>query len=380
MNEWYRNHKADTFWVELRKKSLVRFAREEKQRHDSLVRVVFSEPAPKNDPYFDYFKRSILLDNSFAQLYYLISHANMYRLSAAESDALVRRNVDRTPVIDGNGKTMSIYASEDLVNGNTDQKLLIDVNNVTFLNSEYYINWFLDEYLKYVVRLDYLKEPARKEDELYSLKKSAQVYSGKARDLSVYGMMSNGVGSCKSLERLHALADLYKPYLSYFKDDFYRKSIAEKFNTRAEFLSQTSIGKPAPAFTLKNERGEAHSLADFKGKVVYIDFWASWCKPCRVETPFLEAVYEQYKSDPRIAFVSVAVADGQQAWLNALKKDKPTWLQLIDSEGKIQAAYNANLIPRFVIINKKGEIVNFNAPRPSNKDELMKLLEKEMAL
>jgi thiol-disulfide isomerase/thioredoxin len=379
-NEWYRTHRADTFWIERSKKGLVRFAKQEKQRHDSLARVVFSGEAPKDDPYFDFFKRSILLDNSFAQLYYLMSYANAYQLSAAESEELVLTNVDRKPVTGSNREGYVVYAGEDLTGKQAGRKLLANVNDESYLISEYYKIWFLSEYRAYQVRLDYLKEPALKNDELYPLKKSAQLYAGKARDLSLYRQMSIEVNSCQSLERLHALADLYKPYLLYFKDDFYRTSLAEKFNKRADFLSETSVGKPAPIFTLKNERGETHSLADFKGKVVYIDFWASWCKPCREETPFLEAVHEQYKNDPRVAIISVAVADGQQAWLNALKKDKPTWLQLIDSEGKIQAAYNANLIPRFVIVNKKGEIVHFNAPRPSQKEELLALLEKEMSL
>jgi thiol-disulfide isomerase/thioredoxin len=379
-NEWYRNNKADTFWVELGKKSLVRFARLEKQRHDSLARVVFSGPAPKDDPYFDFFKRSILLDNSFYQLYYLMSHANMYQLSAAESEELVLKNIDRTPAIKGSHEGYVVYAGADLVGKPVGRKLVANVNDETYLISEFYRGWFLLEYRAFQVRMDYLKDPALKNDELYPLKKSAEIYSGRARDLSHYYLMSKGVNACQDLERLHALADLYKPYIADFKDDFYRKSLAQKFTARADFLSETSIGKPAPLFTLKNERGESHSLADFKGKVVYIDFWASWCKPCREETPFLESVYDQYKNDPRIAFVSVAVADGQQAWLNALKKDKPTWLQLIDSDGKIQAAYNANLIPRFVVVNKKGEIVNFNAPRPSHKEELLALLEKEIAL
>jgi thiol-disulfide isomerase/thioredoxin len=143
---------------------------------------------------------------------------------------------------------------------------------------------------------------------------------------------------------------------------------------------QTRIGNPAPDFALKNETGQTFKLRDFKGKVVYIDLWASWCKPCREETPFLEKLYDHYKSDPRIAFISIAVSDGQQAWLKALKQDKPTWLQLIDSKGQVKTAYNANMIPRFVIINKKGQIVNFDAPRPSHKDELQVILEREMDL
>ncbi|MBT1688600.1 TlpA family protein disulfide reductase [Dawidia soli] len=379
-NDWYWRHKPDTSWYDLGKKSLVRYAKREKQIHDSLASVAFSGLAPQDDPYVDFFKRSIMLDNSFAQLYYLLAHTNIYQLNAAESEDLVNGNIDRKLVTDMNHETPLTYTREQLMGGNIDRALVTGLSNDAYLTSSYYRTWIVGEYLNYLVRLDYLKEPARKGEDLYSLKKSAQVYSGKVRDLSLYRKMSNEVGSCQSLERLNALGDLFQPYLSYFTDDFYRKSISEQFATRADYLLQTSIGKPAPGFTLKNEHGQAYSLGDFKGKVVYIDFWASWCKPCREETPFLEVVYNQYKNDPRIAFVSISVADGQQAWLNALKKDKPTWLQLIDSEGKVKAAYNANLIPRFVIINKKGEIVNFNAPQPSRKDELLKLLEQEMAL
>jgi thiol-disulfide isomerase/thioredoxin len=379
-NEWFINHKPDTSWYERSKRGLVRYAKREKQTHDSLASVAFSVSTPKDDAYVEFFRRSIELDNSFMQLYYLLAHANIYQLSVAESRELVDRNVDRKLVTDIDKEARLTYTREDLVGKNGDRKAVAGLSNDAYLMSTQYRTWIIGEYLNYLVRLDYLNEPARKEEDLYPLKKSAQVYSGKVRDISLYRKMSNEVGSCQSLERLHALGNLFQPYLPYFTDDFYRKSITEQFNTRADYLLQTSIGKPAPAFTLKNEQGQAYSLVNFKGKVVYIDLWASWCKPCREETPFLEVVYDQYKNDPRITFISIAVADGHQAWLHALKKDKPTWLQLIDSEGKVQVAYNANAIPRFVIINKKGEIVNFNAPQPSNKDELVKLLEKEIAL
>jgi thiol-disulfide isomerase/thioredoxin len=353
-NDWYKNHPPDTAWYERSKKGLVRYANRYRHVTDSLAQVAFSGTVPKDDAYFDFFKRSVALDNAFMQLYYLLVCTEIYQLGAAESEELLARNVDR--------------------------KLWVDLDDDAYLISNQYKTWVIDRYRDYLVRLDELKNPARRHEEFYSLKKSAQIYSGKVRDLALYRKISNEVETCESLERLHALGDIFRPYFSYFTDDFYRKSLAEKVTTRAGYLVQTSIGKPAPAFTLNNEHGQTYSLDDFKGKVIYIDLWASWCAPCREETPFLEAVYDHYKNDSRIAIISIAVADGRQAWLNALKKDKPTWLQLIDSEGKVQAAYNATMIPRFVIINKKGEIVNFNAPQPSRKDELLKLLEMEMAL
>jgi thiol-disulfide isomerase/thioredoxin len=353
-NDWYKNHPPDTAWYERSKKGIVQYAKHYRQITDSLAQIAFSGPVAKDDVYFEFFKRSVALDNAFIQLYYLLVCTEIYQLSAADSEELLASNVDR--------------------------KLWADLDNDAYLISNQYKTWVIAKYRDYLVRLDELKDPARKQEEFYPLKKTAQIYSGKVRDLALYRKMSNEVESCESLERLHALGDHFKPYLPYFTDNFYWKSLAEKVATRAEYLAQTSIGKPAPPFTLNNEHGQAYSLNDFKGKVIYIDLWASWCAPCREETPFLEAVYDQYKNDSRIAIISIAVADGRQAWLNALKKDKPTWLQLIDSEGKVQAAYNAIMIPRFVIINKKGEIVNFNAPQPSRKDELVRLLEKEMAL
>jgi thiol-disulfide isomerase/thioredoxin len=138
------------------------------------------------------------------------------------------------------------------------------------------------------------------------------------------------------------------------------------------------IGKPAPSFTLVSNLEKAYKLDDFKGKVVYIDLWASWCVPCREETPSFKALVEKYKSDHRVAFISIAVHDEINNWKKALQEDKPEWIQLLDKDEIIVKSYFANEIPRFILIDKKGNIVSFDAPRPSSGEEIEALLIKEI--
>jgi thiol-disulfide isomerase/thioredoxin len=113
--------------------------------------------------------------------------------------------------------------------------------------------------------------------------------------------------------------------------------------------------------------------------VVYLDLWASWCGPCRQETPKLKALYEKYKNDDRIAFLSIAVADHPDKWKKAVEDDKPTWTQLIDKENIVLDAYIATLIPKFILIDKQGNIVNADAPRPGSGKEIEKLIQAEIA-
>jgi len=142
-------------------------------------------------------------------------------------------------------------------------------------------------------------------------------------------------------------------------------------------FSRIKVGLAAPAFNLKDQYGKIVSSQSFVGKVVYLDIWASWCAPCREETPAFKLLYEKYKSNPEIAFVSIAVNDKELNWRKALKEDQPTWMQLLDN-GSVLKDYAANAIPKFIIIDKKGNIVNVDAPRPSAGQELEKELLKAL--
>ena len=123
---------------------------------------------------------------------------------------------------------------------------------------------------------------------------------------------------------------------------------------------KTAIGAQAPEIALTDVDGNIRKLSSLKGKVVLIDFWASWCGPCRKENPNVVAVYGKYK-DKGFEVFSVSLDKDKAAWLQAITKDNLSWpnhvsdLKYWKSEGA--ATYGVSSIPYTVLIDKKGKIV-----------------------
>lgn len=353
LNKYRSDHKNDKNWFEMEGSQLVVFAKEERRVKDSLAHIVFDGKAA-NDPYLAFFKKETLYNNQFNELYYLLTYTNIHKLGYEESTNFIRNNFDNN--------------------------LLEHLSKDDYLISKDYKSWLIGTYLEYLLRLDDLKNPEANKTDAAKLEKIDKTFTGKVREYALWKHQSNEIEFSKSLEKLSATKEAGKPYSAHIKDLVYIKSIDNAFAKKQKELMLTAVGKPAPAFTLNSNDNKSFSLTDFKGKVVYLDLWASWCGPCRKETPYLTALYKKYKDDSRIAIISIAVADAEQAWRKALQEDNPSWLQLWDKTGEVQGAYAANMIPQFVVINKKGEIVNFNAPEPSTGKKLEDLLLKEMEL
>jgi thiol-disulfide isomerase/thioredoxin len=145
-------------------------------------------------------------------------------------------------------------------------------------------------------------------------------------------------------------------------------------------------GTPSPIFeNYENYKGGTTSLADLKGKYVYIDVWATWCGPCKAEIPYLKKVEEAYDGK-NIQFVSISVDDERRTGGGSMDVAKEKWKAMIaDKElGGIQLLsdnnwnsdfvknYKINGIPRFILLDPDGNIVSADAPRPSS-DKLIEL-------
>ncbi|TVZ59804.1 thiol-disulfide isomerase/thioredoxin [Flavobacteriaceae bacterium MAR_2010_105] len=130
-------------------------------------------------------------------------------------------------------------------------------------------------------------------------------------------------------------------------------------------------GKPSPQFNnYENHKGGTLSLADLKGKYVYIDVWATWCGPCKREIPFLKEVETQFHGK-NIEFVSTSidVAKDHDKWTTMVEEMELGGIQLFadnDWKSKFVTDYAIDGIPRFILVDPDGNIVSADAPRPSN--------------
>ncbi len=119
------------------------------------------------------------------------------------------------------------------------------------------------------------------------------------------------------------------------------------------------INKQAPEISLPDVNGKMVSLSSFKGKYVLVDFWASWCGPCRAENPNLVAVYQKYKNK-NFTILGVSLDEEKDYWLQAIKADQLTWTHISDLkkwESKVVPDYGIESIPYSVLIDPNGKVI-----------------------
>ncbi|MCL6460435.1 MAG: TlpA family protein disulfide reductase [Flavobacterium micromati] len=150
------------------------------------------------------------------------------------------------------------------------------------------------------------------------------------------------------------------------------KNIAAKI----EGAKSARVNTPAKKFTQQSSTGQKISSDTFEGKYILLDFWASWCSPCRKEHPNLIKIYEAFK-DKNFEIISVSVDSENDNWLTAIAKDKITWTQLSDLKGQqndIAVKYGVQSIPTNFLIDQKGIIIDKNLTGEALNDRLIKLL------
>jgi peroxiredoxin len=154
--------------------------------------------------------------------------------------------------------------------------------------------------------------------------------------------------------------------------------IGKKMAEQLTYFKQSKVGSRAPEFTVKDIENKQLSLNDYREKqYVLIDFWASWCAPCREELPYIKELYKKYSKDG-FEVISITQDKDLEAWKNAILKEKiDSWrhFSIIENNDSILKEYFVNGIPHKILIDKNGNIIGkWKGGGEKNKQELQLLL------
>lgn len=190
------------------------------------------------------------------------------------------------------------------------------------------------------------------------------------------------VGLQESLETERSLTDeQIQGVIQAFQQEMQMKQMQKQLEQQQmQKQSNPNAGKvgqgaPAPEISLNTPDGDVLKLSDLKGKYVLVDFWASWCKPCRRENPNVVRAYNKYK-DKGFEILGVSLDRDRSRWLQAIQADGLTWKHVSDLKYfQCEAAvdYGVSAIPFTVLVDKEGKIIAQNLRGPSLERKLEEL-------
>ena len=170
--------------------------------------------------------------------------------------------------------------------------------------------------------------------------------------------------------------EINQQMVSFIKEYVKDTAAIKELDKRLKSIEKTKAGSNFAGFEAEDINGKAVNYKSLKGKLVYVDVWATWCLPCRGEIPALKELEKKFQGKD-VAFVSISIDENKEDWKQFVKNEDLKGVQLI-ADGAFNAQfiedYGIRQIPTFIIIDKEGKIVNADAPRPSS-EEITGLLE-----
>lgn len=185
-------------------------------------------------------------------------------------------------------------------------------------------------------------------------------------------MMAYELGYMKDNMTLEQLEQVFGQFDVKVQQSKWGKAIRESIELR----QRIEPGRLAPEFTLARRDSSLVSLADYRGKVVVLDFWASWCRPCRASFPWVREFYEEYR-EKGVEIIGVSIDENKASWEKALDEERLPWPQVIDEiekgRSRVGGLYHVLAVPMFVVVDKEGKIV---VRAHMEKKELSAVVEK----
>lgn len=220
----------------------------------------------------------------------------------------------------------------------------------------------------------YVDKLASEQFEMYSLSKDENKWALVKFDV-VAGHFENE--AVKDYLYFRTIKDRIKYYginnidslLTIFHDRVNNQDYLAKVEDLKQKWTALAQGEPAPDFAFPNVKGDTFSLSDFRGKFVYIDVWATWCTPCKKELPHMKRLMKKY-DDRDIVFLGISIDGQKENWEEMVRDKDIQGIQLYAGGPRtsITEDYMIHGIPRFILIDKSGNIHDAQAPRPSTEE------------
>ena len=263
-------------------------------------------------------------------------------------------------------KRAALYPNQRTVEGSAIKEIIksLSLTDESLLSSA--------DYFDYVKSQLIAKNKHDIDDNSKAIQAISQLKKGSFKDKMLFWQLSKSIEEASNSDERNQLVAVYNK-------DFSNNNYQQKIITLNKITESLGKGKTAPAFETTAIDGKKVTLSDLKGKFVIIDVWATWCGPCKYQSPFFEKFAVKYKKE-NIKFVAISSDQNTQKWFIDAKSKSKSVLQLhLNNLEQFAKDYSVETIPRFILIDPNGNFVNAKLPFP-DQAAFEILLRKELNL